>query len=178
MVKYLIVRSVKAELLPFYIEKWGKKIPNVKFDLLTHAPDVSSGVEVFENRFSKMINKIYIYNNNADFSFLTIPKELKKALKSEEYEGVLIPHKSDGVVGFTNVIIMAFLFSNAVYHGNIDGKLIKIPRIIIIKYIITSIIAGLIFLLVIPFVLLSIIKSSLSFYIKQTVLLVKSKYSW
>jgi len=178
MNKYLIIRSVKAELLPFYIDKWKKKLQNSEFDLLTHSADVSSGVEIIENKYPEMFTNIYIYKKNADFNFMHIEKKVKYELKRRKYNSVIIPHKSGDIEGFSNVIIMAFVFSRKVYHGNIDGELTRISKLFILKYLVNSFIAGLIFLFVIPFIVLSLIKSIISFYIKQKALLKKSKYSW
>jgi hypothetical protein len=176
--KYLIIRSVKAELLPFYMENWEKQLQNSEFDLLTHSAAVSSGVEIIENKFPQMFNEIHIYNKNADFSIMQIPKKLKYLLKSKKYDGVIIPHKSMDINGFSNVIILAFLFSKKVFHGNINGEINKISIFFLLKYLMVTIFSVIIFLFIIPVFLLSLLKSIVFYNFNQKALLKKNKFSW
>ena len=156
MQKHLVIRSVKAELLPFFVEKWSINNPNDKFDLLSHASDVSSGVENLENQYSHLFERIYTYKPNSDFSAFGIIKSLKVELCNNKYASIIIPHKSENLKGFTNVVMLAFVISGRVYHGNIDGVLKLVPKRHIVKIIVESILAAIIYLVVLPIFILSL----------------------
>jgi hypothetical protein len=178
MKRILVIRSVKSELLPFFVEKWGEKFPGANFELLTHPASLSSGLEIIKERFPLLFKKIHIYNYNGDYSYKNIQKEIRKELKSSKYDMVIVPHKGESIDGFTNVILLAFSISSKVFHGNLEGELHKVPKLFIVKYIIKSFMALAIFSLMLPFVVLTLIISILSYKIKEIALNKKSNQRW
>ena len=100
--KILIIRTLKSELIPSIIEELEKKFSNTSFNLLTHNNQES--LKFFEKKFCK----IYIYENNKDFTIKNINIKILKDLRNEKFDLVVLPRLFNTNLGFLDAIGLAF----------------------------------------------------------------------
>ena len=149
MKRILIIRTIQAELIDGLIDKWKAKFPNATFDILRHNGQPNIG---------RKVDKVHLYNAQADFSWRNLNKASRKKLKG--YDVVIFPHKWKSITGFHDVIELAIkLRPKEVYHSNKHGELQKIDKRIMVWILIRKalIISG--FLILVPLLTLLLLNS-------------------
>ena len=100
MTRVLIVRTVKAELIPSLVKKWKTQFQEVSFDILTHYGQ--SNVGYYKAKFGN----IFIYKAVRDFYIHYLDKDVLKNIRRNKYDVVIFPHRGPNYQGFANVIVM------------------------------------------------------------------------
>jgi hypothetical protein len=128
--KILIVRTLKSELIPNIIEELEKKFSNTSFNLLTHNNQES--LKFFEKKF----RKIYIYENNKDFTIKNINIKILKDLRNEKFDLVVLPRLFNTNLGFLDAIGLAFfIFPKKIAILPYKKELIYIKKNFLLKFI-------------------------------------------
>jgi hypothetical protein len=100
--KILIIRTLKSELISIIIKKLKEEFGNPLLCLLTHNNQES--LNFFKNKF----NKIYIYEENKDFSVRNIKLSTLIKLKKENFDLVVMPRLFNTNLGFLDVTALSF----------------------------------------------------------------------
>ena len=127
--KALIIRTVKAELIPSLVDKWTAQLRDVSFDILTHYGQTN--VDYYKQKF----RNIFIYKAVKDFYIHHISWRVLRDIRRNKYDVVIFPHRGPGYRGFTNVIVLALgLGGKQVAHCGLDGQLKYIEKSILLKH--------------------------------------------
>jgi len=151
----LIIRTVKAELIPVLMAEWKISLPEAEFDILTHYGQ--HNLKYFESDF----RKIYIYKAVKDFYIYGLSLSEIKELRKQNYNAVIFPHRNPDYQGFSNVIILImFLGAGKIFHSGPNGILKPLSRFVLIKLAAETVLTTLLFVIMLPisFLLLFIVR--------------------
>ncbi len=145
MARVLIIRTVKAELIPSLVQKWKTQLQDVSFDILTHYGQTNVGY--YKNKFKN----IFIYKAVKDFYVHHLGLDLLKELRRNKYDVVIFPHRGPDYQGFANVIVLVLsMGSKHIAHCGLDGKLEYIDKSIVLKLAAEVLITAVLFVVMIP----------------------------
>lgn len=145
MKRVLVVRTVKAELIPSLVQKWKTQFQDASFDILTHYGQ--SNVDYYKEKFKN----IFIYRAVKDFYIHHLDKDVLKNIRRNKYDVIIFPHRGPGYQGFANVIVMILsMGSKQVAHCGLDGKLEYISKFIVLTLAVESFLTAVLFAVMIP----------------------------
>ena len=143
--RVLVVRTVKAELIPSLVQKWKAQFQDVSFDILTHYGQTN--VDYYKEKFGN----IFIYRAVKDFYIHHLDKNVLKNIRRNKYDVVIFPHRGPNCQGFANVIVMILsMGSKHIAHCGLDGKLEYINKLVVLKLALESFLTAVLFVVMIP----------------------------
>jgi hypothetical protein len=100
--KILIIRTIKSELIPHFINKLEKNFKMPKLYILTHKNQHS--LNFFKSKFVK----VFFHKTNNDFCKVNLNKNLLKDLQKIKFDLIVMPRLFDTKKGFLDVLGMSF----------------------------------------------------------------------
>lgn len=146
--KVLVIRTVKAEMIPGLINSWKEQLADSEYDLLTHYGQ--DNVKYYK----EIVGEVHIYEARKDFYISHLGLALMKKIRSRHYDLIIFPHRWPTYKGFGNVLMMMlFLNGKKLAHCTKDGQIEYIDKSIFFKIIANTILTGVVAITVAPIAL-------------------------
>lgn len=121
--KILIIRTLQSDLLIRLLKQWQAKFGECQFYILTHAGQ--ENLRLIADKFER----IYEYNAKGDFSWFWLKSDLRREIRQQGFDLLIVPKKMDRLNGFENVLFMASVLGvKKWFHCGIKGDLLPIGR--------------------------------------------------
>ena len=150
--KILIIRTLQSDLLIRLIKKCREQFVDCRFYILTHA-DQENLQPIIEQ-----FTKVYEYRAHGNFCLFRLDGGLRREIRREKFDLLIIPKKMDRLIGFENVLVLAGALNVKKWmHCGIRGDLFRISKWRLLPIFIGKLIAALFALIIFVVLILLVI---------------------